>query len=378
MPKLALDFDSAWKPHLVVLVSSPLLLYIIYQRLLPKPIPGIPYRPDAVKKIFGDLPALLEATSKSDKTYMQWIQEQMRELESPIMQVFIRPFSKPVIILGDFRESQDILMRSKDWDRSDMLGEVMSGLLPGHHLGQPTNATWKDHRNLLHNLMSPGFLNNVAAPGVHKAVSVLISLWMLKSKIANGRPFSAQDDIYTTALDGVHAFAFGKEFEYNATRPKLELLQAMDQESLDRIDRVGSTRSIDEPIQFPDAEVPEAIRATLDLTAAVEEVQGSPVIWLKWVLVKLRSQLRKALKIKDAYIHNEISQALQHMDIEKKISDSGDKEVDPRVRSAIDHMVQREKDLALKENREPQFFSSKMMVEVNSHSISTNCHALTQ
>ncbi|PSK38493.1 hypothetical protein B9Z65_6046 [Elsinoe australis] len=348
MPKLALEFNSAWRPHLVVLVSSLLLLYIIYQRLLPKPILGIPYRPDAVKKIFGDLPALLEATSKSDKTYMQWIQEQMRELESPIMQVFIRPFSKPVIILGDFRESQDILMRSKDWDRSDMLGEVMSGLLPGHHLGQPTNATWKHHRNLLHNLISPGFLNSVAAPGVHKAVSVLISLWMLKSKIANGRPFSAQDDIYTTALDGVHAFAFGKEFEYNATRPKLELLQAMDQESLDPIDRVGSTRSIDEPIQSSEAEVPEAIRATLDLTAAVEEVQGSPVIWLKWVLVKLRSQLRKALEIKDAYIHNEISQALQHMESEKEISDSGDKELDPRVRSAIDHMVQREEDLALR------------------------------
>ncbi|KAF2218977.1 cytochrome P450 [Elsinoe ampelina] len=339
-----------WKTFLMVL-------------LLPKPIPGIPYRSAAVRNIFGDIPDLLDGTSRSGKTYMQWIQEQMRELQTPIMQVFIRPFSKPVIILGDFRESQDILMRSKDWDRSDMLGEVMNGLLPDHHLGQPTNATWKAHRNLLHNLMSPGFLNNVAAPGVHRAVSVLISLWILKAKLAAGKPFSAQDDIYTTALDGVNAFAFGSEFEYNATRPKLEVLQSIAQDSVDPMLDAAASENVEEAMDFPEAELPEVIRATLDLTAAVEEVQGSPVVWLKWILVKLRPHLRKALTIKDKYIRKELSQALEHMKREETCDQERNAEGDPRVRSAIDHMVQREKDLATKENREPQFFSSKMMVE---------------
>ncbi|PNS19187.1 Isotrichodermin C-15 hydroxylase [Sphaceloma murrayae] len=370
IPKYLLD---GWQPALVA--ALPLLAVVIYfcrAWLLPKPIPGIPYRPTATKNVLGDIPELLKATSSTGKTYMQWIQEQMLEMNTPIVQMFIRPFLGPVLILADYRETHDILMRVQEWDRSEMLGEVLDGLLPDHHLHLPTNATWRAHRKLLQNLMAPSFLNNIAAPGIHNSVSLLIELWGMKASIADGRPFSAEDDIYTTTLDSVHAFAFGKEFRYNATRPKLAALRGLDPPATQRISAAGvgiverenGDDHYVEPIHFPEAKLPESIRATLDLTEAVEKVQGSPLMRLTWKLMMLTPRLRRARKINDAYIRAEVEQAVYHMEENQDGDEKRSRSVGGRVRSAVDHMVAQERDMAGKEKRDPQYFSQAMLTEV--------------
>lgn len=355
--------------RLVTFVATSLItIWVLLSWALPKPIPGIPYRRRATRSIFGDLPDMLRATANSDKTYMQWIQEQMQEMNSPIVQMFIRPLSRPVLVLADFRESQDILMRrSKEWDRSDMLAELLKGLLPGHHLVQRTNHVWKSHRRLVQDLMSPSFLHNVAAPAIYNSVSILISLWEAKVQLVGAQPFSAQDDIYMAALDAVHAFAFGEKFEHNATRSKLESLNGLGPEAIANMQKTNSTKGVGKAAEFPEIDLHPVITATLDLTTAVERLQGSPLMGLTWKLMELTPTMRLSKSIKDNHILRELQRAVDHLLVtlpdQEKQSDSGDKR--RPVRSAVDHMVQREKQMAEKENRAPQYFSQAMMIEVS-------------
>lgn len=56
------------------------------------------------------------------------------ELDSPIVQVFMRPFGKPWVVVSDFKETQDIQVnRQHQFDRSKLLQEVFRPVLPGNH-----------------------------------------------------------------------------------------------------------------------------------------------------------------------------------------------------------------------------------------------------
>lgn len=69
------------------------------------------------------------------KEIWSYIRHLAIELDTPIFQMFMRPFGKPWVILTDFRESQDIqLNRQHEFDRSKYIGEVFGPLLPGNHV----------------------------------------------------------------------------------------------------------------------------------------------------------------------------------------------------------------------------------------------------
>lgn len=349
---------NTWTDPFLLLVFASITLYLLHRAALPKPIPGIPYSSSAARHILGDIPALLRATANSDLTHMQWIQQQLRELDSPLIQIFMGPFSRPVLVLGDFREAQDVLMRRKEWDRSDVLADLFGGLIPDHHSQHKTNAVWKARRRLLQDLMSPQFLHQVVAPALYANASNLISLWERKVTMAGNRPFNVSEDIYRAALDAVHAFAFGGEFEYSATKNQLALLEGMSTEGIQELlghDTVSTSRH-DEPVQFPNAKSHELVDATLSLTEAVETVQGTPSMRLAWKLLQLSPQHRRDKKIRDACIFRELQRAVSHMSAGDSTS---------RVRSAVDHMIQRETQLAKKDGRKPEYFSSVMMTEVS-------------
>ena len=69
--------------------------YLAYQALLPKPIPGIPYNKEAAKRLFGDVPELMKWRSKGRPEVFAWITEQTVKMDSPIIQLFMRPFGRP-------------------------------------------------------------------------------------------------------------------------------------------------------------------------------------------------------------------------------------------------------------------------------------------
>ncbi|KAK1547697.1 cytochrome P450 [Colletotrichum paranaense] len=66
------------------------ILYILYQIILPKPIPGIPYNKHAAKSIFGDIP---DIKREPPGNLLIWIAAQSRRHNSPMFQVWLGPLT---------------------------------------------------------------------------------------------------------------------------------------------------------------------------------------------------------------------------------------------------------------------------------------------
>ncbi|KAJ3958252.1 hypothetical protein N0V92_005179 [Colletotrichum tropicale] len=193
------------------------LLYSLYQFILPKPIPGIPYNKAATKSLFGDIP---EIKKESSGNILGWISAQSRRHNSPIFQIWLGPLKKPTVVIADFREGQDILLRRKEFDRSSFMAGVLSGEAKSFHITLKTGPQWKAQRRLLQDLMTPGFLHSVAAPNIYKSALRLLDLWKRKSQLADGGAFSAEHDIFYAALDAVLDFGFGDAAPMRALVPQ--------------------------------------------------------------------------------------------------------------------------------------------------------------
>jgi hypothetical protein len=126
------------------------------------PIPGIPYNKAAVKTILGDA-AEISQVKKNGGRPRAWLGLQPGRHNSPLVQVFLAPLSKPILILSDFRESQDILLRrGKEFDRGGRSLSALGGVIPNHHIGMKTSSRqFKANRELVKDLMTPHFLNTV-------------------------------------------------------------------------------------------------------------------------------------------------------------------------------------------------------------------------
>jgi hypothetical protein len=92
-----------------------------------------------------------------------WVSSQVKELNSAIIQIFIKVNGTPLVVIADFRESQDIPMRrTREFDRGDQFENTFTGLLPDHHIHmKSTNPEFKAQRRLIQDLMTPAFLNGV-------------------------------------------------------------------------------------------------------------------------------------------------------------------------------------------------------------------------
>ena len=347
-----MDFHPTLAFVAFIVLATALVLNLLYRLALPKPIPGIPYNASSARKIFGDIPAMVSHITHDDGTFITYIVSTLQTLNAPLVQVFIRPLSSPLLVLSDFREAHDLMTRRKDFDRSSSSGDLVKALAPDHHIHLKTTAAWRAQRQLVQDLMTPSFLHNVAGPVIHQEASVMIELWRTKSRIADGRPWTAGEDIDHVALDAVMAFAFGEEFGHSATRPELEAVKRLDVEAVEVLRSKGGR---DEPLEFPKGQVDEVLQATLDVTATVEEVQGSPLPGLKWAYVMRKPRIKRATKIKEDYIMKELKDAVARLEGSKGNV----------VRSAVDHMIGREKGLAEKYERKPDYFSRIMIDEVS-------------
>ncbi|KAK7711053.1 hypothetical protein SLS63_012755 [Diaporthe eres] len=351
LEQVVINVNSSNRQYTLAFAIVSFLLYFFYRWALPKPISDIPYNESGKKNILGDIPSLIEGTKRTGE-FNLWLLEQASKLRAPLFQVFIRPLGRPMLVMCDFRESQDIMMRRKDFDRSSMVVDILGGVGPNHHILLKTDAEWKRHRRLLQDLMSPAFLNEVAGPTVYNGVLKLIDLWSDKARLADGRPFSAETDIYYAALDAVMVFTFGGSFPSSATGPLVDAVKALKAEDIKKLRGNG----VDDPIVFPEGKCDEKIRATLDVPGAIEHIQGSPMPKGKWWLVKRRPEFRKAFSVKKAYVQEEIAKSL------RRLGENGNEE--KRALSAVDLMVLREKKLAENEGRQPEYFSPTMIDEV--------------
>lgn len=339
----------------IILPALAFSLHLLYRWALPKPIPGIPCNEKATKSVLGDATAMISDITKTDTAWFEWLLKTSIDLNSPIVQVFLRPLSQPLVILCDFREAQDLLLHRKEFDRSPIFGDLFGGLGPDHHINQPTNQIWQSHRRLLKDLMSPPFLKNVAGPSLHTNLSKLVRLWEIKASIAGDRPFSATEDIYGAALDSVQGFVFGQDFPHSATEPKIRTLLNLDESQ--KVALLFSDH--EEPVDFPMGEVDPVIKATLDISASVEELQSSMAPRLRFKLwTSKKPWVRRALATRDDFVQSQLTAAVN------KLHRSKDANSEPQVHSAVDYMVHQNQKLSEKDNKKPDFFSGAMKDEV--------------
>ncbi|KAK0625511.1 cytochrome P450 monooxygenase [Bombardia bombarda] len=335
----------------VLTLLATLLPWLLYQFLLPKPIPGIPYHKPSAGRLLGDVPDLLAHIKETDGTFVTFLSEMIRNLDAPVVQLFYSPIKKPIVILADYREATD-LMRRKEFDRSAKSMELMKYLGFDHHIRQKTNARWKAQRRLIQDSMSPAFLHGVAAPTIHRRSLDLIELWCTKARIADGRPFTAMADLDHAVLDAVNAFAYGPSFSHSATHPALDVVHALESDpAAIKALRRTSDASPNNAIKFPTGELDTVIRASLDVSSSIAEVQGSIMPSIYWEYVIRRPGMRRARKIKDAFITEILHDAAHRMDTDSNTE-----------KSAVDLMVRRAKLDAQKEGKVPDY-TSKVMID---------------
>ncbi|ROT40788.1 cytochrome P450 [Sodiomyces alkalinus F11] len=331
-------------------------LYGLYLWLLPKPLPGIPYNSKAARRLLGDAPDMMRSVAQT-REVMRWFAEQTQKLDAPLCQVFIRPFSKPWVLLADYREAQDVLLRrTREFDRSSFTADLMAPA--GYfHIRYKTDRKWKAARRWLQDLMTPGFLHTVAAPAIYEKTLDLVQLWKVKNRLADGRPFAADLDMHCASLDAVMAFTFGDRIRYSAIAPQVDIL-----EHLEKTDVGGVSADRDEPVRFPKADLHEFIVAATEGTVILEKIINSPTPkWTHWWM-SLSPWYRNIFAVKDRFIREQVNLAVERFrHLEKNNTDIDE---DAATRSAVDHILLRERALAQKQERDPDFSSQQLIDEI--------------
>lgn len=317
-------------------LASSALLYLAYRAALPKPIQGIAHHKSAANSLFGDIPSMFRHFA-STKEVLTWFTDQCVQLNSPIVQLFVRPFGRPMVFITDWRESQDILMRRKEFDRSKFFGDVLKGLLPRAFINMPTNDTFKHQRRLVANTMSPAFLNQVAAPKIHNAALDLIELWHLKIKLAGNHPFLASLDCHYMVWDAIWATTFGTPS--GTTKSQVAFLS-----SFCKLEALSPDENI--PATFTKGPTPPVYNAIVMMIDSLDDIAASPQpSWHHW-FIRQTPSYRTAKKLKDEVMDEHFRNA------RKQYSDDPDDQKD--VRCAIENVLQREMIAARKEGRAPQ------------------------
>jgi hypothetical protein len=186
---------------------------LILRKLYPNPYPGIPYNEASANSLTGDImdiaPLIKETKEFSDALFTVTTQK----LGTPIAQLLFPGIRKPLIILEDAREIEDIIVRrNKEFDKAPMALDIFGPMFPRASLAQFTTPELKAQKRLWADVMSTEFLRKVAAPKIHKSTCELLELWRLKaSTTSKDQAFNVHDDFKNAALDAIWVAVVGEE-----------------------------------------------------------------------------------------------------------------------------------------------------------------------
>jgi cytochrome P450 len=282
---------------------------------------------------------------KETKEVFSYMRKLALDLKAPVFQMFMRPFGKPWVILTDFREAFDICAtRKEEFDRSAFTGEVFGPIVPESHIQFLTDDRWRAHRNLMRDTMSNSFVSEVIGPRIHKYVAELVSLWHDKARLAQGRPFDAESDVARCLVDFITSANFGYDVKALQTHHA----------SLDVKVTVGTSGvHLDTPMSFKDGMESEACAALVKMTDGVAMAVRSP---FPRILVPLAYRFLPSYSKAKRYTYDMISNQVNAAWARFSSKKAGGKPADEQeVRSALELLVQRESQMARKENRERKF-----------------------
>lgn len=262
--------------------------------LMPKPLPGIPHNPIARYMPWGDMIPLGIHYFRTGEVF-RWLSLQNLHQRSPIVQLFLPSFStvRPTLVLAELDEIDDIVKRRiGDIDRADLMHTWFGLVAPRATIGLKTNdRVFREQRRVWNVVLSPKFLEEVAAPCFLHASTQLTCLWAKKSKMTGPkRAFAAQDDIKLATLDGMWQTCIGSRLGLLATS----------------IERLHESRPIKnertDMVTFAKADLPKFFVVFGTLLTCLDWVMlGFSSRLYTWVF-KYSGVLGRAMKEKDAIL----------------------------------------------------------------------------
>lgn len=178
-----------------------------------RPYSGIPYNPASTRRLLGDIPELtVEARRRGDPSKMTFAQ--FARLRSPVVQLFLAPFWRPMVYVADAREVEDLLQnRTREFDKSRGTVAPFRPLVPGASICKVKGPVWRAQVRLWTDVISVGYLRDVAAPVMHRAALDLAELFRAKARVAGGRPFWVAEDYKIATFDVIWKAMLGSELE---------------------------------------------------------------------------------------------------------------------------------------------------------------------
>ncbi|KAE8384251.1 putative cytochrome P450 oxidoreductase [Aspergillus alliaceus] len=273
-----MDILSLNHPPLIAIVLAFILCYVL-KRAYPNPYPGIPYNAASARKFWGDSSGLLNAV-KITQDPAKFIFQQSRKLNSPVIQLFLAPFSNPTIIIDDVREVKDILSnRTHEFDRAPRTQDAYRSLLPHCSLVKATGPAFKHQRRFWEGVTGTPFLRRVAEPKVYRCALGLIDLLRAQAKMAGGRPFYCFDDFDVAAFELIWELVFGTN---------VDAIKNACNKALSATSDTVQPPSLDSPARIPVIQKPDMCEAVSFFISTVAESLKS--VFQKWHLWYLRQQ----------------------------------------------------------------------------------------
>ncbi|KAI0503202.1 cytochrome P450 [Xylaria bambusicola] len=199
--------------HALVIVLITTIAVVAFRRLYPRPYLGIPYNVASANRISGDIPNLIPIIQETKEFSQSIFTVTTRNLRSPIAQLLFPGIRKPLIILEDPREIEDILVRrNKEFDKAPMAIDLLSPMFPKGSISQYTTPELRFQKRVWTDVMNTEFLQKAVAPNIYKATLELLALWRLKgTTIHKDQPFNVLEDLKNAALDAIWVAVVGDE-----------------------------------------------------------------------------------------------------------------------------------------------------------------------
>ncbi|RYP07819.1 hypothetical protein DL764_002274 [Monosporascus ibericus] len=336
-----------WEVQLTLLTVSPLILALLISLAIPRRLRGIPYNGGITMWFLGDIPSMVSHIRRKPEMYT-WLSAQNVKLGSPIVQVSVRPFAAPWVVVADFREAQDVLTRrTKTFDRATFIKNVFGTLIP-HGMITMKSDDPRLHTNkmLVRGFMAPTTLNEAIAPQLYKKTLQVMELWRVKAKLARGHPFEMTEDMANAAFDGIAGAVFSLDDVESIILAQIRLLSPLGSVPVPENDDAAA-------VHFPKAPMPPIADAIITLTDSIAVAFRSPLSgWHHWLLSQT-PRMRKAYAIKEHMITQHLESAAKRL-----LESPGN------ITCLLDDLLQNELVAAAKEKRAPDYKSRAVYDEL--------------
>lgn len=176
-----------------------------------RPYTTIPYNQPSTRLFFGDI-ANLQAEAQRVRDPTKSMLTQFHKLRSPIIQLFLAPFWKPLVFVNDTREIEDLIQnRSREFDKAPSSVDPFRPIVPGASICKVKGPEWIAQVRLWSDVISVGYLRDVAAPLMHASALELVSLFKAKAAVADGKPFWVAEDFRIATFDVIWKAILGTD-----------------------------------------------------------------------------------------------------------------------------------------------------------------------